>query len=178
MEDKRTQKDEIYWYLLEHGSITPLEALSEFGCMRLASRISELKKDGVEIRRELVGKKNSRGKMVYFAKYIIVRDKNWIGEIPLEKSTVSSLQQAVVLQAVKDYRHAKAVLKDKDEILATATGKRRTDLIEEYRLQERRLKDCERFFCGQDFMLFSKIDGPGLLEALRREETKREDFEE
>ena len=35
--------------LLSGGSITALEALREFGCYRLASRISDLKREGLNI---------------------------------------------------------------------------------------------------------------------------------
>ena len=40
---------------LERGfSITPLAALRSYGCMRLASRIGELRKGGMVIEREMV----------------------------------------------------------------------------------------------------------------------------
>jgi len=42
---KPTQSAEILMYLEIHGSITPLDAM-EFGCMRLAARIHELKAQG------------------------------------------------------------------------------------------------------------------------------------
>lgn len=45
-----TQKDKIIAYIKKHGSITPLDALREFGCMRLATRIFELKEDGYKIK--------------------------------------------------------------------------------------------------------------------------------
>ena len=41
---KLTQCERIVQYIEETGSITQLDALREFGCMRLASRISDLKK--------------------------------------------------------------------------------------------------------------------------------------
>lgn len=40
------QSEKILDYIRENGSITPLDALREFGCMRLASRISDLKHAG------------------------------------------------------------------------------------------------------------------------------------
>ena len=39
--------------LLSGGSITPLEALRDFGCYRLASRISDLKKEGLNIKKTM-----------------------------------------------------------------------------------------------------------------------------
>ena len=43
------QKQKILHHLERFGSISPLEALQHYGCMRLAAQILELKKDGVEI---------------------------------------------------------------------------------------------------------------------------------
>ena len=39
-----TQCEKILDYMRSNGSITPLDALREFGCMRLASRINDLKR--------------------------------------------------------------------------------------------------------------------------------------
>ena len=64
-----TQPEKIMNHLQTYGSITSLEALSEYGCMRLASRINDLKKSGVPIRREMVKTKNRYGEPVAFAKY-------------------------------------------------------------------------------------------------------------
>ena len=44
-----TQAESILNHLKEGKSITPLEALYDFGCFRLASRISDLKKAGHDI---------------------------------------------------------------------------------------------------------------------------------
>ena len=47
MKNKRpSQALEILQYLQEGSTITPLEALEKFGCMRLASRINELRNEG------------------------------------------------------------------------------------------------------------------------------------
>lgn len=66
-----TQCEEILEYLRENGSITPLEAMQEFGCMRLAARISDLREQGVSIRRIMAKSKNRKGQPVAFAKYIL-----------------------------------------------------------------------------------------------------------
>jgi len=44
-----TQNQQIKAYLTKGKSITPLDALSKFGCFRLAARISDLRKDGLKI---------------------------------------------------------------------------------------------------------------------------------
>ena len=56
-------------HLAMYGTITSAEAMSEYGIMRLASRICELKKDGFAIDREMKSKKNRYGETVTFAEY-------------------------------------------------------------------------------------------------------------
>lgn len=43
------QKDTIINHINQYGSITPLEALTRYGIMRLASRIKELRNEGLDI---------------------------------------------------------------------------------------------------------------------------------
>lgn len=57
-----------------HGSITQYEALNELGCMRLASRISDLKKDGYVIESKTVGVKNRYDETCYVKQYSL---KGW-----------------------------------------------------------------------------------------------------
>ena len=45
------QTDKILMYMQTEGEITPLDALREFNCMRLAARISDLRKAGHKIGR-------------------------------------------------------------------------------------------------------------------------------
>lgn len=44
-----SQSAQILAYLKEGNSITPLEALQKFGCLRLAARISDLRADNHKI---------------------------------------------------------------------------------------------------------------------------------
>lgn len=44
-----TQTDAIRSYLLSGNSLTPIDALDKFGCFRLAARIDELRKAGLDI---------------------------------------------------------------------------------------------------------------------------------
>lgn len=46
---KPTQNQRILNYIEQFGSITQLEALKDLGVMRLASRISDLRKQGYKI---------------------------------------------------------------------------------------------------------------------------------
>ena len=66
---KMTQTEKVLAFLEDNGSINPLEALGELGVMRLASRISDLKKQGVQIERKMVTKENRWGEPVTFAEY-------------------------------------------------------------------------------------------------------------
>ncbi len=63
------QTRKILRHLELYGSITSLEAVQEYGIMRLASRISDLKKAGVAIRVEMVSGKNRFGEATSYAKY-------------------------------------------------------------------------------------------------------------
>lgn len=69
---KVTQCEKILQYMNEYGGITPIDALREFGCMRLASRITDLKRSGVPIKKEMVSAKNRKGETVRFALYKLV----------------------------------------------------------------------------------------------------------
>lgn len=44
-----TQCNRVLDYMERHGGITPLEAIMELGVYRLASRISEMRKQGIKI---------------------------------------------------------------------------------------------------------------------------------
>lgn len=69
--EKVNQCNKILAYIRENGSITPLDALREFGCMRLASRISDLKRLGYAIKSTMETSKNKYGEPVSYARYTI-----------------------------------------------------------------------------------------------------------
>lgn len=57
--DDYTQCEFLLQYLQRFDSITPLEALTAFGCLRLSARIADLRNDGYSITTEIhKGKKN------------------------------------------------------------------------------------------------------------------------
>ena len=64
-----TQNERILSYIEENGSITQLEALNELGVMRLASRISDLKRKGYNIKSENVTVKNRYGEKCSIKRY-------------------------------------------------------------------------------------------------------------
>lgn len=55
--DTKTQKEQIKEWLLRGNSLTPMDALELFGCFRLATRIFELKKEGLRIDTDMVENK-------------------------------------------------------------------------------------------------------------------------
>ena len=57
---KESQEKKIYNHLRMGNGITPLYALKRFGCMRLAARISDLRKKHPLIRTEMVSYDGSR----------------------------------------------------------------------------------------------------------------------
>ena len=66
---KLTQCDRIIRHLNDHGSITSLEAMSEYGIMRLASRINDLKGMGYPILSERVTGKNRYNETTSYSIY-------------------------------------------------------------------------------------------------------------
>lgn len=65
-----TQNESIRKYLEEGHRITPLEALEKFGCFRLGARVSDLKKQGLDIRTDIIHDKET-GK--HYASYRLVK---------------------------------------------------------------------------------------------------------
>lgn len=66
-----TQSERILRHLRDYGSITPVEALQEYGCMRLGARIYDLKREGHDIRTERQSARNRYGERTTFARYIM-----------------------------------------------------------------------------------------------------------
>lgn len=71
---KKTQCEMILAYMKENGSITPVEAMQEIGCMRLASRICEIKRTH-KIKTERVTAPGRFGP-VTFARYSLENDES------------------------------------------------------------------------------------------------------
>lgn len=60
-------------YLQKNNSITQLEAIEKLGILRLASRMSEIRKNGVEIKTEQVTVYNRHQEKARVAKYSLVK---------------------------------------------------------------------------------------------------------
>jgi len=68
-----TQCDKILRHLRDVGSITPVDALKEYGCMRLGARIWDLKRMGHHIDMELETGENRYGEKTRYARYTLRR---------------------------------------------------------------------------------------------------------
>ena len=68
---KLTQKQRIIRHLKDKKSITALQAMKEYGIMRLTSRICELKDEGYNIKSEFVSSKNRYNESVSYSKYTL-----------------------------------------------------------------------------------------------------------
>jgi hypothetical protein len=66
---KATQAERVLTYMQDFGSITQFEAMRDIGCMRLASRISDLKKKGYPIVSNMEAVKNRYGENCYVKRY-------------------------------------------------------------------------------------------------------------
>lgn len=66
-----TQTEMVLDYIQKHGAITPLEALTELGCMRLGARVWELRHAGLPIERAMVEANGKR-----FAKYYLPKKEH------------------------------------------------------------------------------------------------------
>ena len=64
-----SQKNMVLDYMRTFGSITPLQAMEEFNCMRLAARIADLEADGINIRHDKIRRINVYGKRISFSRY-------------------------------------------------------------------------------------------------------------
>lgn len=66
-----TQTEKVLDHIVTYGSITPLEALKEYGIMRLASRVHDLKKQGIYLNRTTEKSTNRFGETVHYTRYTL-----------------------------------------------------------------------------------------------------------
>ena len=64
-----TQSEKVLRHLRDYGSITPMEALNDYGIMRLGARIYDLKREGHVITREIVEGRNRYDEKTHYALY-------------------------------------------------------------------------------------------------------------
>lgn len=66
MGNRMTQSQKILEHMQTKGAITPKDAMELYGCMRLAARIKDLRREGYEIETEIRGRSNG-----YYAAYTL-----------------------------------------------------------------------------------------------------------
>lgn len=74
VQHKPTQNDRILDYIDRFGSITQLDALADLGIMRLASRISDLRRLGFPIVSEMETVKNRFGEKCHIKRYRLAEE--------------------------------------------------------------------------------------------------------
>jgi predicted ArsR family transcriptional regulator len=67
-----TQREEILMFIRKHGRITAVQAATELLIMNFTARISDLRRQGVDIRTETITKPNRYKRMVSYNRY-------WVG---------------------------------------------------------------------------------------------------
>lgn len=75
LHERPTQCEKVIRYMKDFGSITQYEALTDLGVMRLASRISEIKKRGAKIKKTMKTVKNRYGENCSIAEYSFTEEK-------------------------------------------------------------------------------------------------------
>ena len=70
---KITQCQKIIRHLKDFGSISSLEAMNEYGIMRLASRITDLKRQGYCFSVTMVKGKNRYEEPTHYAVYTLIK---------------------------------------------------------------------------------------------------------
>lgn len=83
----------------------------------------------------------------------------------MQNRRLKNLACAVVYQAVMDWKWARRTI---DRLVDPDTTSKKERLAKAHRL----LIDTETFFLGDDFCIFSDLDGKKLLEDLKNSDTK------
>lgn len=72
--ERPTQVQRIHKYMIDFGSITQFEAMRDLGVMRLASRISEMRKDGFDIVCQMETTRNRYGEKCHIKRYSLKKE--------------------------------------------------------------------------------------------------------
>lgn len=70
------QHEQIYDYIEKNGSISPMDAFTDLGITKLASRVSEMRDAGTDIIGEWESTKNRYGKTVRYMRYRLGEQNN------------------------------------------------------------------------------------------------------
>ena len=75
MKKTETQADQIRRYVRQNGSITTMEAFFELGITKLATRISEMIRDGYTVKKTRIAYTLPSDRTVHIMKYSGIRKK-------------------------------------------------------------------------------------------------------
>ena len=64
-----TQGERILDYIDRFGSISPMEAFSDLGITKLATRISEMSQNGIQFEKTMEERKNRYGETTRYMRY-------------------------------------------------------------------------------------------------------------
>lgn len=76
MTEETNQRQAVFDYLREHGSITSKEAFELFGATRLSAIVCDWRKRGINIQTLMIDGKTRYGSSCKYAKYIYSEEKN------------------------------------------------------------------------------------------------------
>lgn len=71
--EKETQVIQVLRHMMDHGSITAAEADHQYGIMRLASRMNDLKRRGVKFEVVMESGENRFGRSTRYALYFLIQ---------------------------------------------------------------------------------------------------------
>lgn len=71
-----SQKEQILLYIKTFGSISPMDAFADLGITKLATRVSEMRRDGIKFNIEMVNGFNRFEKPIRYARYSLVEGSN------------------------------------------------------------------------------------------------------
>ena len=66
-----TQQERIKQYLIDFGSITPMEAFADLGITKLSTRIGEMERAGEQIEHTMVKGHNRYGEPTRYMRYTL-----------------------------------------------------------------------------------------------------------
>ena len=69
MPKDNTQAKMVFDYMIDFGSITPMEAAIDLGIMCLAERVRDLRKMGIDVKSVQETRKNRYGKITRYVRY-------------------------------------------------------------------------------------------------------------
>ena len=71
-----SQNRQVLQYMIDHGSITPIQSFFDLGVYRLSGRIHNLRAVGVPIHTERVTVTSERGVTKHYARYYLVESED------------------------------------------------------------------------------------------------------